>query len=218
MKNSRLVAITLSCWLVFAGCTDKVPTAPIKAASVRNFPNTIGRSWTYHVIDNLQPVDPNKPDPVIDTFSVTIDRLSTDPQSGLTATVWTYERNRIPIPEKLVVIKADTVYKYWNWQNSDKVGLVFPFDYRDSWETGGFLSGDRTTVTDTLSLRVQGGNFPRVYELVNERRTTVSTDKRTMTFWFVPDFGFIKIHIHEVHALSVGDTTWTLVSHNNPDF
>ncbi len=214
----RISALLIVILLALASCVDEVPLAPIKAGSVRNFPNELGSTWVYHVIDNRQPVDSNKPQLEIDTVTTTISRYAMDPVSGLQATVWTYLRNSAPIPEKLVVIRKDTVYFYWSYENNDKIGLIFPFDYRDTWQTGGFLSGDQTTVTDTIALRLPTGLYPRVYVLKNERRTSISTDKRTMTLWFVPDLGFVKIHLHEVHAESVGDTTWTMVAHNIPNF
>ncbi|MCH8331013.1 MAG: DUF4835 family protein [Bacteroidetes bacterium] len=66
--------------------------------------------------------------------------------------------------------------------------------------------------------RVPAGLFENVFVLENKRRTTVSTDSRTITLWYVPNLGPIKIHLHEEHAQSVGDTTWTLVDHNFPGF
>ncbi len=222
MSRIKLLAVLATLLLIATSCQDKVPVAPIKAGSVRNFPNALGSGWVYHVIDNLQPVDPNKPDYVIDTVTVTIDRYVTDPQTGFAdTTLWSYMFNgntAQQYPERLVVINGDTVYMYWNWRNSDIIGLIFPFDIRDSWQTGGLLSGDKTTVTDTTSLRVGAGMFPKVYVLENERRTSISADSRIATLWFVPDLGIIKMHFHEVHSQSVGDTTWELVYHNNPDF
>ena len=78
--------------------------------------------------------------------------------------------------------------------------------------------GDETTVTDVISANVRGRLLENVFVLENKRRTTVSTDSRTITLWYVPNLGFIKIHLHEEHAQSVGDTTWTLVDHNFPGF
>ena len=123
-------------------------------------------------------------------------------------------------------ISGDTVYFYWNTAPDStgqffffgKIGLVFPFDYRDSWQTGGPLSGDKTTVIDTIALRLPTGLYPKVYVLKNERRTSIASDKRIITLWFVPDFGIVKIHLHEEHGQSKGDTTWTIVDHNNPNF
>jgi len=220
MNRIKLLSILTTLLLVAAACQEEVPVAPIKAGSVRNFPNAIGSTWVYHVIDNLQPVDSIKPEYIIDTVYVAIDRYDSEPPIGA-ATVWSYLFNNNIIqqyPERPVVIKGDTVYMYWNYLNGDKIGLVFPFDIRDSWRTGGLLSGDKTTVIDTTSLRVAAGQFPRVYVLKNERRTTISTDSRIATLWFVPDLGIIKMHFHELHSQSVGDTTWELVHHNNPDF
>jgi len=214
----RITALFIVLALFLASCEKEVPLAPIKAVSVRDFPNALGSSWVYRVIDNLQPVDPNKPEIRIDTVTTIISRYATDPITGLEATVWTYLVNSQSIPEKLVVIRGDTVYFYWSWEKNDKIGLVFPFDYRDTWQTGGYLSGDKTTVIDTIALRLPTGLYPRVYVLENERRTSISTDKRIMTLWFVPDLGIVKIHLHEEHEQSEGDTTWTMVGHNNPNF
>lgn len=220
MNGLKLPFFILIVMLALGSCQEKVPVEPIKAGSVKDFPNSVGSSWTYHVIDNLQPVDSIKPVYIIDTVVTTIDRFATDPQFGLAA-VWTYIFNNNPsqqIPERPVIIRGDTVYMYWNFQNNDKIGLVFPFDIRDSWQTGGLLSGDRTTVIDTTAITLGGSIFNKVYVLENNWRTSISTDSRTITMWFVPDFGIIKMHFHEEHALSVGDTTWLLFDHNNPNF
>lgn len=221
MKNSRLVLVLMAVLLLAGSCQDEVPLAPIKSGSVRNFPNALGSSWTYHVTDNLQPVDSNKPVYKIDTVNVSIDRFAIDPQTNLSAAVWNYlflNNSSNQNPEKPVVIKGDTVFMYWNWNNGDKIGLIFPFDVRDSWQTGGLLSGDKTTVLDTISMNIGGSRFPKVFKLQNERRTTISTDSRVATLWFVPDFGIVKMHFHEIHQQSVGDTTWVLYDHNNPNF
>jgi len=217
MKKTRFLTLVLALGLLLASCEKEVPTAPLKAGSVANFPNSIGSSWTYYVKDNLQDTGIIKPDPIIDTIPVAIQRISTDPQTGLKATVWLYQFKVGP-KEKLVVIRPDTVYIYWNQLTGDKISLAFPFDYRDSWQSGGLISGDKTTCIDTVSMNLAAGNFKKVYVLENERKTTVSTDKRIITLWFVPDFGFIKINVHEEHALTVGDTSWTLSAHNNPNF
>jgi len=214
----RLAAFLIVFLLVLASCQKEVPLAPIKAGSVLDFPNSLGSTWVYHVTDNLQPIDSNKPQIKTDTVTTTISRYATDPVSGLEATVWTYLQNSLPIAEKLVVIRGDTVYIYWSYENNDIIGLIFPFDYRDTWQTGGYLSGDKTTVIDTIALRLPTGLYPRVYVLENERRSTISTDKRIMTLWFVPGLGIVKIRLHEEHAQSVGDTTWMMVDHNNPNF
>ena len=216
--NYRTATLLIALVLVLASCQKEVPIAPIKAGSVADFPNALGSTWVYHVIDNLQSIDTNKPDIRIDTVTTSISRYATDPISGLEATVWTYIRNVSPIPEKLVVIRGDTVYFYWSYEKNDKLGLIFPFDYRDTWQTGGIITGDKTTVIDTISLRLPTGLYPKVYVLKNERRTSIASDKRIMTLWFVPDLGIVKIHVHEEHSQSVGDTTWTIVDHNNPNF
>ncbi len=221
MKTSRLFFLLITIQLVAGSCLDEVPLAPIKSGSVRNFPNALGSSWTYHVTDNLQPVDSIKPVYIIDTVNVSIDRYAIDPQTNLSAAVWNYvftSNSSNQNPEKPVVIKGDTVYMYWNWNNGDKIGLIFPFEIRDSWRTGGILSGDKTTVLDTTSMTLGAGRFDKVFVLQNERRTSISTDSRVATLWFVPDFGIIKMHFHEEHQLSEGDTTWLLVDHNNPNF
>ncbi len=217
--NLRIEAILVLTFVIFASCGKEVPTSPIKAGSVRDFPNSLGSTWVYNLTDNLKPPnDSIKPGTTADTVTATIDRYATDPASGLKATVWSYIHNSSLIPEKLVVIRGDTVYFYWSYERNDKIGLIFPFDYRDSWQTGGFIAGDRTTVIDTITMRVPAGQYERVYVLKNERITSISTDKRTMTLWFVPGLGIIKIHLHEEHAQSVGDSTWTLIDHNNPNF
>ncbi len=221
MKRISLSFVLTTLLLVLAACQNEVPLAPIKAVSVQDFPNAVGSTWEYYVIDNLQPVDPNKPEYIIDTVYVSIDRYATDPQTGSEAAVWAYLFNGDPLqqaPERPVITEGNIVYMYWNWKNADKIGLVFPFDVRDSWHTGGLLSGDKTTVIDTTSMRVAAGQFSKVYVLKNERRTTISTDSRIATLWFVPDLGIVKMHFREIHAQSVGDTTWELVHHNNPYF
>jgi len=215
------IRLSLTLILVFSfvsSCIDNVPLAPLKTVTVKDFPNAVGSHWVYNVMDNLQPIDSNKPDPEIDTVDVYISRFAVDPLSGVEATVWEYAVNNSPIPARPVVIKRDTVFIYWNWANGDKIGLVFPFEYQDTWQTGGYLSGDQTTVIDTESVRIAGGTLHKAYVLENVNRTTIRTDKRTVTMWFVPDFGMVKMHFHEEHASSVGDTTWTLIQHNNPDF
>lgn len=205
--------------LFLVSCQDEVPTAPIKTGSVQDFPNAIGNTWVYHVKDNLQTVSPNKPDPVIDTVQLSITRyVANDPVFG-DVTVWDRSvNNQLTSFGKLTTIKSDTVYFYWGWEYTNRIGLVFPFQIRDSWQTGGIISGDRTTVIDTVTMRLPSGTFNSVYVLENEMRTSISTDKRRITLWFVPDFGFIKIHVHEEHPQAIGDTTWTLIDHNIPNF
>ncbi len=215
----RIETTLILTFVILISCGKEVPLSPIKAGSVRDFPNSLGSTWVYYLTDNLQPPnDSVKPGTKLDTVTATIDRYATDPASGLKATVWSYFHNSSLIPEKLVVIHGDTVYFYWSYEKNDKIGLIFPFDYRDTWQTGGYLSGDRTTVIDTIAMRVPAGLYPRVYVLKNERRTSISTDERTMTLWFVPGLGIIKIHLHEKHLRSVGDSTWTLIDHNNSNF
>ena len=224
--NYRIASLIISLLLVLASCQKEVPLAPIKTVTVSDFPNALGSTWVYHVIDSLQPIDPNKPEIKIDTVTTTIDRHTTIQELGLEATVWTYQLRNRAFPIKLVEINGNTVYLYWNYGVDStgqftffgKIGLVFPFDYRDTWQTGGFVSGDKTTVIDTIALRLPTALYPKVYVLKNERRTSIESDKRIMTLWFVPKLGIVKIHSHEEHAQSVGDTTWIMVDHNNPNF
>ena len=142
----------------------------------------------------------------------------TDPDTGEEATIWCYNINNGLSIIRPVFFSKDTVYIYWNWPNRDRIGLVFPFEEKDKWRTGGILSGDETTVTDVITATIPGSLFENVYVLENKIRTTVSTDSRTITLWYVPNLGFTKIHLHEEHTQSVGDTTWTLVAHNFPGF
>jgi hypothetical protein len=226
VKVLRIVLISLSLLLLLAACQDEVVLAPIKTGSSADFPNSLGLRWEYTVLDNLQPpIDSNKPFLVIDTNEFIISGYSTSPSYG-SATIWSQQRNKQPVKEKLAMIKGDTVYFVWNYDCGvsdsncyfDKIGLVFPFSLGDSWATGGIFSGDRTTVIDTTSMTIAGSYFTNVFVLENERRTTVSSDKRKVTLWFVPNFGITKIHVSEQHAGAVGDTSWTLLHHNNPNF
>jgi hypothetical protein len=218
MIKKTISIATLAIFMTLVSCQDEVPTEPIKSGSVLDFPNSIGNSWTYYVVDNLQPIDPNKPELIVDTVLLSITRyVSNDPVFGA-VTVWDRTvNNQLTSFGKLAAFKQDTVYFYWGWEYTNRIGLIFPFEIRDSWQTGGFLSGDKTTVVDTMTLRLPSGTFTNVFVLENEMRTTTA-DKRIITLWFVPDFGFVKLHVHEEHAQAIGDTTWTLVSHNNQNF
>ena len=213
---STLLLILMVLFLTLS-CEKEVPLAPPKPVTLETFPNTIGSQWEYHVIDNLQIIDPNKPEIKIDTVAASISGILTDPEFG-EATIWRYNINDSISVIRPVFFSGDTVYIYWNWINRDRIGLVFPFNESDSWRTGGFLSGDETTVKEVITVRVPAGLFENVFVLENKTRTTVSTDSRTITIWFVPNLGPIKINLHEEHAQSVGDTTWTLVDHNFPGF
>lgn len=213
---SKLIVILLILFLA-TSCEKEVPLAPTKPGVLAMFPNTLGSQWTYHMIDNLQEIDSTKPEIKIDTVAAFIDRII-DPSTGTETTIWRYNINNRPPIIRPVFFKGDTVYIYWNWENRDKIGLVFPFQERDSWRTGGILSGDVTTVKEIITLRVPAGLFENVFVLENKVRTTISTDSRTITLWYVPNLGPIKIHLHEEHARSVGDTTWTLVDYDFPDF
>lgn len=221
----KLVIILILIVLVQGACKDEVALAPAKTTSIENFPNTVGLQWRYQVIDNLQdPINDNKPFLTIDTVDLAITGFTSNPAIG-SITIWSQQRNNIPELEKLAQINGDTAYFVWFWSCPrpdtcyfDRIGIVFPFELGDSWATGGILSGDRTSVIDTTTISLAGATFHNVYVLENNRRTTISTYKRKMTLWFVPDFGIIKINLHEQHAQSVGDTTWTLLYHNNPNF
>ena len=214
---SKLIVILLSLFLA-SSCEKEVPLAPDKPVTIETFPDKLGSQWIYHMVDNLQIIDPNKPEIKIDTVAASISERLTDPDAG-EATIWRYNINNGLSIIRPVFFNEDTVYIYWNWPNRDRIGLVFPFEEKDKWRTGGILSGDETTVTDVITATIPGSLFENVYVLENKTRTIVSTDsKRTITLWYVPNLGFIKIHIHEEHAQSVGDTTWTLVDHNFSDF
>jgi len=214
---SKLIVILLSLFLALS-CEKEVPLAPAKPVTIETFPDRLGSQWTYHMIDNLQIIDSTKPELIIDIVVASISERLTDPDTGEEATIWRYNINNSPSIIRPVFFNEDTVYIYWNWPNRDRIGLVFPFEEKDKWRTGGILSGDETTVTDVITATIPGSLFENVYVLENKTRTTVSTDSRTITLWFVPNLGFIKIHVHEEHSQSVGDTTWTLVDHNFPGF
>lgn len=218
MDKKGFITVTVLALLLAVSCEQEVPLAPAKSGTIDVFPNTLGRQWVYHVIDNLQELDPQKPDPQSDTVTVTISDFITDPGTGLEATVWRYFIPGKPPEARPVFFIGDTVYVYWNWDNQDRIGLIFPFEVRDGWKTGGLFSGDTTHVDSLVSLRVPAGLFSDVFILQNQKRTLSSIDKRIMRIWFVPNLGPIRIHLHEEHALSVGDTTWTLISHNFPGF
>ena len=212
---STLLLILMVLFLTLS-CEKEVPLAPGKPVTIEMFTNTLGSQWTYYMIDNLQIIDSAKQE-VFDTVEALIDKII-DPSTDTETTIWRYNINNGPSIIRPVFFSGDTVYFYWNWENRDRIGLVFPFQKGDKWRTGGFLSGDETTVTDVISANVRGRLLENVFVLENKRRTTVSTDSRTITLWYVPNLGFIKIHLHEEHAQSVGDTTWTLVDHNFPGF
>jgi len=214
---SKLIVILLSLFLALS-CEKEVPLAPAKPVTIETFPNTLGSQWTYHMVDNLQIIDSTKPEIIIDTVVASISERLKDPDTGEEATIWRYNIENRPTIIRPVFFKEDTVYIYWNWPNRDRIGLVFPFEERDKWRTGGILSGDETTVTDVITATIPGSLFENVFVLENKTRTTVSTDSRTITLWYVPNLGFIKIHLYEEHSQSVGDTTWTLVDHNFPGF
>ena len=214
---SKLIVILLSLFLVLS-CEKEVPLAPAKPVTIETFPDRLGSQWTYHMVDNLQIIDSTKPEIVIDTVEASISERLTDPDTGEEATIWRFNINNRPAVIRPVFFSKDTVYIYWNWENRSRIGLVFPFEKGDRWRTGGFLSGDETTVTDVITATIPGRLFENVFVLENKTRTTVSTDSRTITLWYVPNLGFIKIHLHEEHTQSVGDTTWTLVAHNFPGF
>ncbi|MEE8404393.1 MAG: hypothetical protein V3S17_03275 [candidate division Zixibacteria bacterium] len=218
MRNqiSKLFVILLSLFLALS-CEKEVPLAPAKPVTIESFPDRLGSQWTYYMVDNLQIIDSSKPDIIIDTVEASIDK-TIDPSTDTETTVWRYLINNQDIIVRPVFFNEDTVYIYWNWENRSRIGLVFPFGKGDRWRTGGFLSGDVTTVTDVITATIPGSLFENVFVLQNKIRTTVSTDSRTITLWYVPNLGFIKIHLHEEHAQSVGDTTWTLVDHNFPGF
>lgn len=211
-----LLLILLSLFMVLS-CEKEVPLAPAKPGILEMFPNTPGSQWTYHMVDNLQIIDSSKPDITIDTVAASIDRVI-DPATDIETTIWRYNISNGPSVIRPVFFSEDTVYIYWNWENRDRIGLVFPFKERDKWRTGGILSGDETTVLEVITARVPAGLFENVFVLENKTRSTVPTDSRTITLWYVPNLGPIKIHLHEEHAQSVGDTTWTLVDHNFPGF
>ena len=214
---SKLIVILLSLFLVLS-CEKEVPLAPAKPVTIETFPDRLGSQWTYHMVDNLQIIDSTKPEIVIDTVEASISERLTDPDTGEEATIWRFNINNRPAVIRPVFFSKYTVYIYWNWENRSRIGLVFPFEKGDRWRTGGFLSGDETTVTDVITATIPGRLFENVFVLENKTRTTVSTDSRTITLWYVPNLGFIKIHLHEEHTQSVGDTTWTLVAHNFPGF
>jgi len=214
---STLLLILMSLLLTLS-CEKEVPLAPSKAATIETFPDILGSQWTYHLVDNLKEIDSTKPLKTVDTVVASISDRRIDPTTGIEATIWRYVIDNRDVIDRPIVFSGDTVYIYWNWSNRDRIGLIFPFNARDSWRTGGFLSGDETVVKEVRTLRVPAGLFENVYVLENKRRTTISTDSRTITLWYVPNLGFIKNHLHEVHARSVGDTTWTLVDHNFPGF
>ena len=214
---STLLLILMVLFLTLS-CEKEVPLAPAKPVTIETFPDILGSQWIYHMVDNLQIIDPNKPEIKIDTVFASISERLTDQDTGEEATIWRYNINNGPSIIRPVFFSGDTVYFYWNWENRDRIGLVFPFQKGDKWRTGGFLSGDETTVTDVISANVRGRLLENVFVLENKTRSTISTDLRTITIWYVPNLGPIRIHLHEVHARSVGDTTWTLVDHNFPGF
>lgn len=219
MRNqiSKLIVILLSLFLALS-CEKEVPLAPAKPVTIESFPDRLGSQWTYYMVDNRQIIDSSKPEIIIDTVEASISERLTDPDTGEEATIWRYNINNRPAIIRPVFFSEDTVYIYWNWENRSRIGLVFPFQNGDKWRTGGYLSGDVTTVTDVITATIPGSLFENVFVLENKTRTTVPTDSRTITLWYVPNLGFIKIHLHEEHAQSVGDTTWTLVGHNFPGF
>lgn len=217
-KQIAILIVILPGLFLSLSCEKEVPLAPAKPGTLAAFPNTLGSQWTYHLVDNLKQIDSIKPEDPNVTVIASISERLTDPETGEEATIWRYNINNGPSIIRPVFFSGDTVYIYWNWENRDRIGLVFPFKEGDKWSTGGILSGDKTTVTDVITATVLARLIENVFVLENETRSTVSTDSRTITLWYVPNLGFIRIHIHEEHAQSVGDTTWTLVDHNFPDF
>jgi len=213
---STLMVILMVLFLTLS-CEKEVPLAPSKPVTIETFPDILGSQWTYHMVDNLQIIDSTKPDIKIDIVHASIESII-EPATGEEVTFWRYLISQGAVVDRPIVFKGDTVYIYWNWENRDRIGLVFPFTERDSWRTGGFLSGDETTVTDVITATVRGRLLENVFVLENRTRSTVPTDLRTITLWYVPSLGFIRIHLHEEHYQSVGDTTWTLVDHNFPGF
>ncbi len=218
---NRPITLTITILLILfiaVTCEKETPLAPSKTGVIEMFPNTLGSQWIYHMTDNLRKPDSLKPGKLFDIVAVSISDRWTDPETGLEATIWRYIINERDVMDRPVVFIGDTVYIYWNWAIRDRIGLIFPFDAGDSWHTGGIFSGDETIVKEIITMRVPAGLFEDVFVLENVRRTTVSTDSRTITLWYVPNLGPIKIHLREKHAESVGDSTWILVNYNFPGF
>jgi len=217
-KQIAILIVILPGLFLSLSCEKEVPLAPAKPVTLETFPNTLGSQWTYHMIDNLQIIDSTKPDIKFDIVPASIESII-EPATGEEVTFWRYLISQRPAVDRPIVFKGDTVHIFWHGENRSSIGLVFPFKDKDRWRTGGILSGDETFVKEVITVRVTAGLFENVFVLENKTRAVVSTDsKRTITLWYVPNLGPIKIHVHEEHLQAVGDTTWTLVDHNFPGF
>lgn len=186
--------------IFFVSCKDN--SVDNNPGAVEDFPNEQGISWFYRVIDSLNNT--------IDTVQVTVSGTSTL-SSGEPVTVWLNAFSD-STDSNYVLIKGDSVKIYEDREYLiDNIKLVFPLAVGATWK-GDFVS-DSSRVLDKIQLTVPAGSFNDVY--VIERLYGGFNEYFTMTIWFVPDIGIIKINRRET-GFGFQNETRELISYSIP--
>lgn len=176
-------------------------TQPPDGGSILDFPNKVGNVWTYSLFDSLSHQS--------DTVTVRIVGQTTIP-GNKPATVW-QKTFRSHVDTEFVFISSDTVRIISKaninaqWDNTK---YLFPLQIGKRWR-GDFVT-DTSTVVENRAITVIAGTFPDAFGI--EERWGAFNDYGSVTTWFVPKVGIVKMHRRE-WGFVFSNETWELLSY-----
>lgn len=181
--------------------TNVSPNPPKSdTVTVATFPNQIGDSWTYSVLDST----------TLKVQTVVVKVVGdTVFSNGGKFKIWEYR-----YPDKIdtgyVNIEGDTVH--FNFKSGFyNTKYTFPLYEGKSWLSGKSGSTHSSTVENIESITVPAGTFKDCYQI---KTTIVGYNYGLVTNdWFMPGVGFIQHHIYERSFGPVDIQVWKLVNY-----
>ena len=179
--------------LSIINCSCKNSPTQAKDSSAIDFPNKVGDTWTYIHFDSLYRK--------LDTAFVTIVGQTTM-GSNQAATIWQFKSSE-GVDTNYVVVSDNAVY-FGGGVSDDTVlyalsaivyRLIFPLKVGNEWSGGYFNDTDR--VVNISSIAVAAGNFSTAYEVVETWGLGFNQDW-SISRWFVPGVGIVRIYYHGV--------------------
>jgi hypothetical protein len=194
---SFILGVSLAVFLL--SCHDDT----VKPDIQEDFPNSIGSSWEYFLYDSLTDR--------IDTVSVAITDTTTLPNDEQ-STIWIYTYSD-KTDTTYVSISGDTVKLYydvnalWNYRS-----YIFPLEVGNTWIGG---NGDSTIVVTSSAISVTAGEFQNGFLI----ETNLAGFNRwgTISSWFVPHIGPVRMHRKEFALGPFKNETWELLDYTLMD-
>lgn len=182
--------------VISISCSDK-STSPSRRSTLY-FPNVVGSGWSYAVIDEITG----------DEFTVDIFIAdSTTMAGGLPVSMWEYDYPDSRYTE-YVGVKDDTVRFFGQVSDTASFRIYcLPFEVGNIWP-GQNIVNDTFEVVGRETVTTEAGEFNDSYKVV--QRWHIFENMGTITRWFVPNVGMVKMNRRGLSAGRHHNQTWSL--------